>query len=257
MTIPHTTVKGLPHLVNLLGKFPPFPARNTKEKEYSVPKILHFLWIGSDITEKYMGCVNSFSKMNSDYKVMLWSDRDISPTRLESDNIERINIEQLSLPLLPMMPKMAARVDYIRYVAVHTFGGIYADIDNIPLKPFDLHLRSAFLSYGETNIQNCFFGLPHKSTFLEYFLETISYFVHMNASERATIDPIDEQFHGKFTGGCLMGACLWLSQDEGIRCIHEQFTGQAPPWRPVSRSAYCRHMFDWNWKHPSDPKGID
>jgi mannosyltransferase OCH1-like enzyme len=247
----YKTVFDLPNLANLVDSFPqPFPAKITNESEYSVPNILHFLWIESSLPEKYMRNVVAFSAMNPKYRVILWIDRDVPFDLLPMlVGVEVRNIRELNLPLLPLMSKLATRIDYIRYEIVHEFGGIYSDIDTVPLTPFDETLESAFVSYGDTNIQNSFFGFPPKSNFVSCLLKAIEQYATMSNHERG------DTFHGKFTGGDFLGACLWASQDNQIRCISELLTGHAPVWRNVSDRAYCRHMYEFNWKDPADPKG--
>jgi mannosyltransferase OCH1-like enzyme len=240
----------LTHLSKIAAAhFPqPFPASTTCEEDYSVPKKLHFLWVESDIPLKYMNAVNSFSKMNPDYEVFLWLDRDLPHGFATEEAVKPTRIEQLDLELLPLMNKMAARIDYIRYEVMYRFGGIYCDIDSVPLNPFDGNLESAFVSYGN-DIQNSFFGFAPRSNFMSSMLKAISHYRYMSDSERGG------PFHAHFTGGHLMGACLWASQDKGIRCISEVLTGHAPTWIAVSNLAYCRHMYEWNWRDPNDPAG--
>lgn len=247
----YTKVSDLSYFQKLLFQFPhPFPTRTTTEDEYSIPKIIHFLWVESEIPNKYLKNINDFAIMNPSYKTMIWVDREFPKDFELNTNIEIKKVEELNLPLLPLMKKLAARVDYIRYQIMYTFGGIYSDVDSYPLNPFDEFVEKSFVSYGETNTQNSFFGFPPKSNFISYLLSTISYYANMNESQRG------EPFHGKFTGGDMLAACVWASQDDNIRCIPEFFTGQAPMWKSVSEHAYCRQTYDHNWRDPGgDPAG--
>lgn len=248
--IPYEKVSDLHFLKQLVYHFPkPFPEEFTVENNYSIPKILHFIWIESVLPKKYLKNINSFAEMNPDYKTIIWIDKEIPQEFELHPKIEIKKIEELDLPLLHKMCKLSTRIDYIRYEIIHIFGGIYSDIDSYPLNPFDEVVEKSFVSYGDTNTQNSFFGFPPKSSFISYLLSTISHYANMNESERGDI------FHGKFTGGNLFGACIGTFQDDNIRCISEFFTGQASPHKKVSEQAYCRQTYDYNWGDPNDPTG--
>lgn len=246
-----TSVTHLPYLQNLIQQFPsPFPAQATTEENYDLPRLIHFLWVGSPLPERYARNVSVFMEINPLYDAILWHDSNSESSSLPS-RVKAQHIDQLSLPLLPLMGKMSTRIDYIRYVAVNSIGGIYTDIDSVPMNPFDSLVEKAFVSYGPSNIQNSFFGFAAGSSFLSYIISTIKHYANLTDEERC------DTFHGKYTGGDLLGACLWKSGDVGIRCIHEELTGHASKWSKVSPRAYMRHMYDYNWGDANDPKGKD
>ena len=60
-----------------------FQSRILQEKTWSLPKTLHFIWLGNLIKDKYVNNVNLFAEHNSDYKVRkMYVHTEITKTKL-------------------------------------------------------------------------------------------------------------------------------------------------------------------------------
>ena len=90
-----------------------------------IPKIIHIVWLGSKIPKEYLYNIKTFKKLNPNWEVRIWQDKQIE--------IEKF----VNQDLINKMPTFAAKVDIIRLEILYKYGGLYTDIDSICLKPID------------------------------------------------------------------------------------------------------------------------
>ncbi len=95
------------------------------QTEPRIPKIIHQIWIGSPLPEKYLPLIDSWKKHHPDWTYILWDDAMIEALNLE-------NKEQYALS-----NNWGQKADIARYEILYRFGGMYVDIDFECLKPFD------------------------------------------------------------------------------------------------------------------------
>ena len=90
-------------------------------------KIIHQTWKTKDIPHQFLEYYESWSKLNPDYKHILWDDRDCYGfiQKYYSEFLDTYN--RLSRPV--------ERADLFRYLVVYHYGGVYADIDCECIKP--------------------------------------------------------------------------------------------------------------------------
>lgn len=111
-----------------------------------IPKIIHIVWIGSQIPNEYLYNIKTFKKLNPDWEIRIWRDKQIK--------IEKF----INQDLINKMPTYAAKVDIIRLEILYKYGGIYTDCDSTCLKPIDrliknkicfgMHDRNGFIANG-------------------------------------------------------------------------------------------------------------
>ena len=98
----------------------------TASNRARIPKIIHQIWIGGQVPEKYKGWQESWQKMHPDWEYRLWTDEDIADfpftNRAQFDAIEQLG----------------GKVDVWRYEILYLYGGLYADMDMECLQPFDV-----------------------------------------------------------------------------------------------------------------------
>jgi len=106
-------------------------------KEEGIPKIIHQIWLGSPLPEKYKEWTKSWKKFNPNYEYRLWTDKDIPGLKMSNmHNFERIT-------------NYGVRSDIMRYNILNRFGGIYADTDFECLRSFsDFEYLNFFISVG-------------------------------------------------------------------------------------------------------------
>ncbi|MCC6982799.1 MAG: glycosyl transferase [Bauldia sp.] len=94
-----------------------------------IPKIIHQTWKTDEVPAKFAGWVESWRRLNPGYEYRLWTDRMLLDFVAEK--------YPDFLPVYAAYPQPIMRADAGRYLLLHHFGGIYADLDTECLAPFD------------------------------------------------------------------------------------------------------------------------
>jgi hypothetical protein len=105
------------------------------EKEGVIPKIIHFIWLGSDIPLEVQLSIDSWKLYHPSWEIRVWRDEDIEHFVWTSEKTKVGFCEALHY---------AEKADILRYEILYKFGGIYSDTDVICLKPFDDLQASGF-----------------------------------------------------------------------------------------------------------------
>ena len=131
-------------MVNPTGDVPP-PSLDTPPN--SVPKIAHFIWIGSDFTNiEFRSNVEKWHTNRPELQIILWTDqRDMTKETKEwctRFNIKLVHIDDVfsgeysmecdreyRLERGKIPPNWGAATDILRYNILYKFGGIYSDVD--------------------------------------------------------------------------------------------------------------------------------
>ena len=100
------------------------------------PKILHYCWLSGDRMPQLLNdCLESWKKHMPEYEIMCWD-----MNRFDINSVQFVKDACAA-------KKWAYACDYIRLYALHTYGGIYMDLDVMVYKSFDPFLKhSAFSS---------------------------------------------------------------------------------------------------------------
>jgi len=95
-----------------------------------IPKIIHQIWLGSDLPRELVNYTESVKCANPDYTYKLWTDKDV-------ESFEFKNKDKFLA-----CRNYGQRSDILRYAILEQTGGIYLDTDFICKKSFDelLHL---------------------------------------------------------------------------------------------------------------------
>ena len=91
---------------------------NTNTTQH-IPKIIHHIWLGGELPDKYRMYVDSWKKYNPTWEHIFWND----------DNTKHIKIKHTE--------NLGQRSDILRYHILKQYGGIYVDTDFECLKSFD------------------------------------------------------------------------------------------------------------------------
>lgn len=111
--------------------------KNAKLVKNAIPKIVHQVWIGGDLPQKYKTWTESWKKTGYEYH--LWDENALMQIFNED---EKAWFREVTNP--------GPRSDLARYKLLDTFGGIYCDTDFACLAPFDELLERATLFAGVT-----------------------------------------------------------------------------------------------------------
>lgn len=117
----------------------------TAETETKIPKIIHQVWIGGELPEKYKVFAESWKKFHPDWQYILWDDEKIATLPKKRQYI------------FDKATSAGMKSDIVRYEILRQHGGLYVDTDFECLKPFDDLMGLEF-----------FTGISYDSSFQAY-----------------------------------------------------------------------------------------
>lgn len=222
-----------------------------KEQVSVIPRIFHFIWLGSKLQKKQLEFIDSFKKHHPEYEFRVWTDDDIDKHKWFSKRIER---------LFFLSNTYAEKADILRYDLLFQYGGIYSDTDVLCLKSFDGLLKSgtSFFAGLETNqlvkkfdhplyIGNCIFGCRKNSPIMKRCLENLQ-------SEKEAPDLYLPMRTGP---GHLSRAALFFLNEENILLFPCSYFYPLPHIRReveeklahsyIRKESYCIHFWDGTW----------
>lgn len=92
-----------------------------------IPKIIHQIWVGPHpFPQEALAWQETWIALHPDWEYKLWTNEDVA--QLEFDN--KVYYDQAK--------NWGEKADILRYEILYRFGGLYADIDQSCLKPFDV-----------------------------------------------------------------------------------------------------------------------
>ena len=92
---------------------------------YRIPKIIHQIWLGGPLPEKYKEIQNSWKKFHPDWEYRLWTDEDAKVFPMKNRE------------LFESATNFGEKADIFRYEILYRHGGLYADTDVECLRSFD------------------------------------------------------------------------------------------------------------------------
>ncbi|HVX00671.1 MAG TPA: glycosyltransferase [Candidatus Babeliaceae bacterium] len=133
----------------------------------TIPKIIHQIWLGSPLPERYKHHQRSWIKMHPTWQYKLWTDRDIRKLGLYNQ------------AAYDAAANYGERSDIARYEILYRFGGLYVDTDFECLIPFDIfHHRYTFytgvMRIGQIELNNALIGSAPHHPLLRHCIESIS-----------------------------------------------------------------------------------
>lgn len=91
-------------------------------------KIIHQTWKTYDIPEHWKISQQKWKELYPDWEYKLWTDK---------DNLQLITTQfPQYLDMYNNFEYNIQRADFIRYAILKTYGGLYSDLDIVPLRPF-------------------------------------------------------------------------------------------------------------------------
>ena len=197
-----------------------------------VPYIIHFIWIGSIIPEKYINNIKTYIKNNTEYIIYLWLDHLIEFDNVIIKNVST-DIKLINENLFNLIDNYGFKADLLRYEIIYNFGGIYCDIDSISMKTFDNVFKKNTVSYilpAWNNLTNAFFAFQKHDNFLKYCIECLPFSLNLKLPWHLT------------TGPTFFTTCFYFYNDSNINLIHQN--------KIIIKSydGYTYHTNDKNWK---------
>lgn len=196
------------------------------QKDPRIPKIIHQIWIGSQLPEKYIPLILSWQKHHPDWVYILWTDDDIAQLNL-------VNQDQYDAST-----NYGQKADIARYEILYRFGGVYIDIDFECLRPLDVfhHCCDYYTGIGYAGRFSTFNGLigaAPENVIIKACIDTLDINAYYEGSEEHNI---------LFTSGPFHQARCFLA--------HAHEAGRAVAF-PVN------YFYPWPFSKKEDVKNIE
>lgn len=89
-----------------------------------IPKIIHLIWLGGKLPEKFDRLVSRIKELNHDYEIIEWND-------------DNINFKLINQNLFDETENLGAKSDILRFEVLNKYGGIYLDYDFYQVTSFN------------------------------------------------------------------------------------------------------------------------
>ena len=157
---------------------------NTEIKK--IPKIIHFIWIGSVIPKKYIKNITNCKEINPSWNVFLWYDNS-DTGKIKIEGIKKHHVDNLNLitkDSYNFINNYGFKADLLRLEIVNIYGGIYSDIDSVWTQPLSKNFEFEFLNVRDDfrlkNVSNALFGFTKDSPLLKNILKNIkTHLIHV------------------------------------------------------------------------------
>lgn len=146
-------------------------AREVGALRSGVPKIIHQTGGSRLYGEKHLAWIRSWNKYNPGWIHVFWLDEDIRKFFIEK--------HPEALELFDSYPYNIMRIDMMRAYVLHTYGGVYVDLDYEALSPLEPHLEDSDLALVESpfkqmeDVQNSFMASRPKHPFWQKVFELL------------------------------------------------------------------------------------
>lgn len=171
-----------------MANYPDFGITEVEELPADGPlkieKIIHQTWRTTDIPHHYLQWIKTWVKNHPDWKYMFWTDA--SARKFISDKYSTL------LQTYDTYVDNIRRADAMRYVILHEYGGVYADLDMESVLPLNSIVRkySCILpqepyehpiidSNFEHLVINALMACKARHPLMKKFIETLPMFSHM------------------------------------------------------------------------------
>lgn len=139
-----------------------------------IPKIIHQIWLGGPLPEKYQALQKTWQDMHPTWEYRLWTDKDIKEFGL------------INQDLFDEAPNYGEKSDIARYEILYRLGGLYIDTDFSCLQPFDIfhHAYDFYTSMqpldgGYIHLVNGLIGSVPGHPILKYCIEQLRHTKHI------------------------------------------------------------------------------
>lgn len=127
----------------------------------SVPKVIHYIWIGKEMPELYKRCINSWHVYHPGWEVLKWDE-----SAFENNDVPPYFSKAIK------DKKYAFAADYLRCYILYNQGGIYIDADMECIKCFSPLLSRSFIGLeGPERLSNGVMGFEPKHKLIKKLLD--------------------------------------------------------------------------------------
>jgi mannosyltransferase OCH1-like enzyme len=126
-----------------------------------IPKIIHYIWLGSEIPDNIQDTITKNSTFFREYKVKIWTEKNMPPLNAFAQKAYEEK-------------KWAFVSDYLRFFILYQEGGIYLDTDMDILKSLDPLIQYPFFAGWNRRAKEVYAGIvgtSKKHTYIKSILQ--------------------------------------------------------------------------------------
>lgn len=163
----------------IANQYTDYQKRDTRAQ--TIPKTMHMLWIGDSPIPPYAKeNMKRWQDLNPDYELRFW----------KNNTVEKHGFSEISL--FRDSISMGARVDILRYLVLERFGGIYIDMDMVPVRPIGETVKGCSFIAGLTadnrpSVNNALIACEKGSLMLREVLSELA----LRGSSTRSLTPVE------------------------------------------------------------------
>jgi mannosyltransferase OCH1-like enzyme len=240
-----------------MGKKPVFPT--------TVSKILHQSWSKRDLAPHSAELTAGWKALHPGWTYKLWTDEECLAF------VSAVYPEFLAR--YKSFPYAIQRFDAVRYLILHTYGGVYLDLDMLPLKTLTFletcnefvlskePAEAAAIHGRDFIVSNAFMASPPQHKFIQYLIQDM--LTHVSSFK-------DRNTHILDTTGPFFMSRVYKRRSEGVRLLHPAYfmplsykevdacvsASDSVTFYKKAASAYGVHLFEGSWWRPQREKPL-
>ena len=138
----------------------------------TIPKIIHQTYKNHTLPEIYQMCQTELKRLHPDFEYRFYTDNDM-------DDLIKTEFPEY-YERFAELPRMIMKIDMFRYFLMYKYGGLYADMDYLMFKPFDLFNKTVVIPTNRDKVDNrlcslgnCIFASVPNHLFWKSLIDTL------------------------------------------------------------------------------------
>ena len=138
----------------------------------TIPKIIHQTYKNYNLPDIYKMCQTEIKRLHNDFEYRFYTDDDMD-ILMKTDFPEYYD-------KFNELPRMIMKIDMFRYFLMYKYGGLYADMDYLMFKSFDLLNEKVVIPCNREDdngspicLGNCIFASEAKHPFWKSLMDTL------------------------------------------------------------------------------------
>jgi len=231
----------------------------------TVSKILHQSWSSRTLVPHSAELTEGWKALHPGWTYKLWTDQECE------DFVSAVYPEFLAK--YKSFPYPIQRFDAVRYLILHTYGGVYLDLDMFPLKALTFlesctefvvckePAEAAGIHGRDFIVSNAFMASPPQHRFINHLLhDMLTYKSGFKDRNNLILD----------TTGPFFMSRVYKRRSDGVRLLHPAYfmplsykevdacvsQSDSLTFYKKAHSAYGVHMFEGSWWRPQSEKAL-
>jgi len=219
-----------------------------------IPKIIHQIWFQGKDQCPHMANCQTWKDKNRGYEYIFWDEQMMT---------ELVQSKYLYLyDRWSNYKYMHQKIDLFKYILMDYYGGIYADVDSVCLKPFDTLINQVkdgvvvsglagnklehFVTMGSSDaVNNGVIMSTRGHPFWSWYITKI---MDQKGPWLTKFNEIQNT-----TGPAFFSKCIYEYKGEGITVLNHQFFEpcySGDPYCKISKNSYVDHQHSQTWINP-------